>query len=196
MKNINDYIIEIISSEESVEKGVYSFIKSKIEKDLSNLTEREREVLKMRSGLFYFSSKPYTLEEVGQVFGVGRERIRQIEAKAIRKIYYWQRKQRLNQANEISKEVITDNTPVETLVEDFGLSVRAYRCLKRANIHTVGELTLKTKKELMRIRNLGSKSLKEIIQALEERGLYLKDSQEEVRRIIRERLSELGEEVK
>lgn len=178
MKNINDYIIEIISSEESVEKGVYSFIKSKIEKDLSNLTEREREVLKMRSGLFY-CNKPYTLEEVGQVFGVGRERIRQIEAKAIRKIYYYQRKQRFDQVDEISKEVITDNTPVETLVEDFGLSVRAYRCLKRANIHTVGELTLKTKIDLMRIRNLGSKSLKEIIQALEERGLYLKDSQEE-----------------
>lgn len=174
MKNINNYIIEIISSEESV----YSFIKSKIEKDLSNLTEREREVLKMRSGLFY-DNKPYTLEEVGQVFGVTRERIRQIEAKAIRRIYHWQRKQRFNQANEISIEVITDNTPVETLVEDLGLSVRAYRCLKRANINTVGELTLKTKKELMRIRNLGSKSLKEIIQKLEKIGLHLKDSQEE-----------------
>lgn len=170
MKNTNDYIIEIISSEESVEKCVNSFIKSKIEEDLSNLTEREREVLKMRSGLFY-CNKPYTLEEVGKVLGVTRERIRQIEAKAIRKIYYGQRKQRLNQVNEISKEVITDNT----LVEDLGLSVRSYRCLKRGNIHTVGELTIKTENELRRIRNMGSKSLKEIIQKLEERGLYLKD---------------------
>ena len=180
MKNINDYIIEIISSEESVEKCVNSFIKSKIEEDLSNLTEREREVLKMRSGLYY--NKPYTLEEVGKELGVTRERIRQIEAKAIRKIYYyWQRKKRLqefNQANEISKEVITEakktkvnNMPIEVL----DLSVRSYNCLKRANINTVGELTLKTEKELMRIRNLGRKSLKEIIQKLEERGLYLKD---------------------
>ena len=173
MKNINDYIIEIISSEESVEKCVNSFIKSKIEEDLSNLTEREREVLKMRSGLFY-CNKPYTLEEVGKELGVTRERIRQIEAKAIRKIYHWQRKQRLqefNQANEISKEVIIDNT----LVEELDLSVRSYRCLKRGKINTVGELTIKTEKELMRIRNLGSKSLKEIIHKLEERGLYLLD---------------------
>ena len=167
MTNTYDYITEIISSEESV----YSFIKSKIEKDLSNLTEREREVLKLRSGLFYFSSKPYTLEEVGQVFGVGRERIRQIEAKAIRKIVWRRRRQELNQANEISKEVITDNT----LVEDLDLSVRSYRCLKRGNINTVGELTLKTEEEMMRVRNLGRKSLKEIIQKLEERGLYLLD---------------------
>jgi DNA-binding CsgD family transcriptional regulator len=173
MKNITDYIIEIISSKESIEKGVYSFIKDRIEKDLSNLTEREKEVLKLRSGLFYYSSPPYTLEEVGQVFGVGRERIRQIEAKAIRKINYHQRKQRFNQNNEISKEVITDNTPVEELLDESGLSVRSYRCLKRANIHTVGELTLKTEEEMMRVRNLGRKSLKEIIQKLEERGLYL-----------------------
>ena len=165
MKNINDYIIEIISSEESIN----SFIKSKIEKDLSNLTEREREVLKMRSGLFYHN-KPYTLEEVGQVFGVGRERIRQIEAKAIRKINHYQRKQRFNQVNETSKEVITDNTPVEEL----DLSVRSYNCLKRANVHTVGELTLKTEEEMMRVRNLGRKSLKEVVQKLREIGLDLK----------------------
>lgn len=174
MKNINDYIIEIISSKESIEKGVYSFIKDRIEKDLSNLTEREREVLKMRNGLFYYN-KPYTLEEVAQVFGVTRERIRQIESKAIRKINHYQRKQRFNQVNETSKEVITDNTPVEEL----DLSVRSYRCLKRANINTVGELTLKTEEEMMRIRNLGSKTLKEIIQKLEERDLYLKNRQKD-----------------
>jgi DNA-binding CsgD family transcriptional regulator len=174
MKNINDYIIEIISSKESIEKGVYSFIKDRIEKDLSNLTEREKEIFKMRSGLFYCNN-PYTLEEIGKALGVGRERIRQIEAKVIRKINYHQRKQRFNQPNEISKEAIIDNTPVE----EFGLSVRSYRCLKRANIHTVGELTLKTEREMMRVRNLGSKSLKEIKQKLEERGLYLKGSQKQ-----------------
>jgi DNA-binding CsgD family transcriptional regulator len=178
MKNITDYIIEIISSKESIEKGVYSFIKDRIEKDLSNLTEREREVLKMRNGLFYYN-KPYTLEEVAQVLGVTRERIRQIEAKAIRRINHYQRRQRFNQPNEISKEVITDNTPVEEL----DLSFRPYICLKRANIHTVGELTLKTERELMRLRNLGSKSLKEIIQKLEERGLYLKGSQKQKEKI-------------
>jgi DNA-directed RNA polymerase alpha subunit len=132
----------------------------------------------MRNGLFYYN-KPYTLEEIGKALGVGRERIRQIEAKAIRKINYHRRKQMFNQSNEVSKEVITDNTPVEELVDESGLSVRSYRCLKRANIHTLGELTLKTERELMRVRNLGSKSLKEIIQKLEERGLYLKGSQKQ-----------------
>jgi len=60
---------------------------------LDTLTERENKVLKMRFGLA--GSKPLTLEEVGRHFGVTRERIRQIESKAIRKLRHPSRKRRL-----------------------------------------------------------------------------------------------------
>jgi DNA-directed RNA polymerase subunit alpha len=59
-------------------------------------------------------------------------------------------------------------------IEDLDLSVRAYNCLKRVNINTVGDLTEKTEEEMMKIRNLGRKSLKEVVTKLRERGLDLK----------------------
>ena len=48
------------------------------------------------------------------------------------------------------------------VIEDLDLSVRSYNCLKRAGIQTVEELTQKTEDEMMRVRNLGKKSLKEV----------------------------------
>ena len=66
------------------------------------------------------------------------------------------------------------NKKLEKRIEELDLSVRSYNCLKRANVHTVGELTLKTEEEMMRVRNLGRKSLKEVVQKLREIGLDLK----------------------
>lgn len=68
------------------------------------------------------------------------------------------------------------NKKLEKKVEELDLSVRSYNCLKRAGIHTVGELTQKTEEEMMRVRNLGRKSLKEVVQKLHEIGLDLKHS--------------------
>lgn len=56
-------------------------------------------------------------------------------------------------------------------IEDLDLSVRSYNCLKRAGINTIGELTEKTEEDMMKIRNLGKKSLKEIKDRLQEMGL-------------------------
>ena len=53
-------------------------------------------------------------------------------------------------------------------IEDMDLSVRSYNCLKRANIHTVEDLTKKTEDEMLKVRNLGRKSLDEVIQKLQE----------------------------
>lgn len=58
-------------------------------------------------------------------------------------------------------------------IEDMDLSVRSYNCLKRANIHTVEDLTRKTEDEMLKVRNLGRKSLDEVIQKLESFGLSL-----------------------
>ncbi len=70
----------------------------------------------------------------------------------------------------------TVNKKLEKKIEELDLSVRSYNCLKRAGINTVGELTQKTEEEMMRVRNLGRKSLKEVVQKLREIGLHLKQT--------------------
>ena len=64
---------------------------------------------------------------------------------------------------------------LETSIDDLDFSVRAYNCLKRANINTLGDLTEKTELEMMKIRNLGKKSLKEVIDKIKEMGLKFRD---------------------
>ena len=74
------------------------------------------------------------------------------------------------------REEKVTNKKLEKKIEELDLSVRSYNCLKRAGIHTVGELTQKTEEEMMRVRNLGRKSLKEVVQKLREIGLDLRRS--------------------
>ena len=76
----------------------------------------------------------------------------------------------------VQQEEKSTNTKLDWKIEDLNLSVRSYNCLKRANINTVGELTQKTEEEMMKVRNLGRKSLKEVVQKLREIGLDLKNS--------------------
>lgn len=63
---------------------------------------------------------------------------------------------------------------LEMSVEDLDLSVRSYNCLKRANIHTVADLTRRTEDDMLNVRNLGRKSLEEVVKKLEDLGLSLK----------------------
>ncbi len=63
-------------------------------------------------------------------------------------------------------------------IEDLDLSVRSYNCLKRANIHTVEDLTKKTEDEMLKVRNLGVKSLEEVINKLHDMGLSLSMKEE------------------
>ena len=67
---------------------------------------------------------------------------------------------------------------LEKTIEDMDLSVRSYNCLKRANIHTVEDLTKKTEDDMLKVRNLGKKSLDEVIYKLESYGLKLKDKED------------------
>ncbi|MBM7717104.1 DNA-directed RNA polymerase alpha subunit, partial [Bacillus thermophilus] len=59
-------------------------------------------------------------------------------------------------------------------IEELDLSVRSYNCLKRAGINTVQELANKTEEDMMKVRNLGRKSLEEVKGKLEELGLELR----------------------
>jgi DNA-directed RNA polymerase subunit alpha len=60
-------------------------------------------------------------------------------------------------------------------IDELELSVRSYNCLKRAGINTVEELTNKTSDDMMKVRNLGKKSLDEVLAKLKEMGLHLRD---------------------
>ncbi len=62
---------------------------------------------------------------------------------------------------------------MEMTIDDMDLSVRSYNCLKRANINTVEDLISKTEEEMMKVRNLGRKSLEEVINKLSMMGLSL-----------------------
>ena len=64
---------------------------------------------------------------------------------------------------------------LETSIDDLDFSVRAYNCLKRAGVNTLGDLTSKSEVEMMKIRNLGKKSLKEVIDKIKDMGLRFRE---------------------
>ena len=80
-------------------------------------------------------------------------------------------------ATDVMKEVdkSSDDHVLERTIEELDLSVRSYNCLKRAGINTVYDLTEKTEPEMMKVRNLGRKSLEEVKIKLTDLGLGLKN---------------------
>lgn len=78
----------------------------------------------------------------------------------------------------IEKNNDSNKQTLEMTVEELDLSVRSFNCLKRANIHKVGDLIEKTEDEMMKVRNLGKKSLDEVIQKLAQFGLSLRQEDE------------------
>lgn len=78
----------------------------------------------------------------------------------------------------IEKEEDKKEKVLEMTIEELDLSVRSFNCLKRAGINTVQELTEKSMDDMMKVRNLGKKSLEEVEQKLEGLGLNFKPSEE------------------
>lgn len=76
----------------------------------------------------------------------------------------------------VEKEDSEDNKIMSMTIEELDLSVRSYNCLKRAAIHTIEELVSKSKSDMMKVRNLGRKSLEEVEAKLKELGLSLQES--------------------
>lgn len=76
----------------------------------------------------------------------------------------------------VEKEVGTKEKVLEMTIEELDLSVRSYNCLKRAGINTVEDLANKTEDDMMKVRNLGRKSLEEVLNKLAELGLSLSPS--------------------
>ena len=189
---------------------------------IANLSDREAEVLRLR----YQKNKTY--EELTEVFGVGRERIRQIEHKALRRmrkktvmkllrmgVSAWMDELIEESAERIAEEripkqvhqILTERLAwaeekqnekeAELLrmardgemedpkvilaenitVEEMELSVRSDNCIKRAGMNTAADIIAKTYEEMSEVRNLGRKSLEEIILKLKELGFELKRSE-------------------
>lgn len=151
-------------------------------KIFETLSDKENYVLIKR----YFRNKDFTInsyKEIGEELGVTPERVRQIEYKAIRKLKHPSRLRRLEYVFSSNKEEldtdyiktilsdgVTFNFDEATLsakrdihIEEMNLSVRSFNCLKRAGINTSGDLFDKTEAELMKVRNLGKKSLREVL---------------------------------
>ena len=173
---------------------------------LRNMTEREKKVIILR----YFEQK--TLKEVGEIIGVQQERVRQIEAKAIRKMRWNDchyilthgikayidkrvdekvneilkaRKEELEEEykEKLASAYIRDDDDrrtakaklLATTIEEMDMSVRAYNCLKRACINKLSDFSKMTYDDLLGIRNLGSKCVKEVLQRLMDFGVTLKE---------------------
>lgn len=86
----------------------------------------------------------------------------------------------LNEISDITgimnaKKEDTKMKKLETSIDDLDFSVRAYNCLKRAGVNTLGDLTAKSEIEMQKIRNLGKKSLKEVIEKVKDMGLKFRE---------------------
>jgi len=91
----------------------------------------------------------------------------------------------VNLSESVSSQEImveTSNTGSEKVlqmtIEELDLSVRSFNCLKRAGINTVEDLISKTEEDMMRVRNLGRKSLEEVVEKLESLGYRLRKEDE------------------
>ena len=78
----------------------------------------------------------------------------------------------------VEKENDTQEKVLEMNIDELELSVRSYNCLKRAGINTVAELINRTPEDMMKVRNLGRKSLEEVLAKLKELGLQLNQGEE------------------
>ena len=79
----------------------------------------------------------------------------------------------------VSKTDTKKEKVMEMTIEELDLSVRSYNCLKRAGVNTVEDLAGKTEEDMMRVRNLGKKSLEEVLNKMESLGLNLRKEEDE-----------------
>ena len=178
---------------EKADELIYRVYVPALKEAVLQLTEREQKVLELRfvHGMTY--------EQCGYRFNVARERIRQVEQKALRKLrnprfakHYLldtldkafeidSERARLERENMMLREKLEkyENIPkpkVEPKKIDIAymeLSVRSYNCLKRAGFNFVDDLDGKTVSDLKKVRNLGMKSLREVVEKAREFGIEI-----------------------
>lgn len=158
--------------------------------EVENLDDRQKLVITLR-----YRSR-LTLEDVAKELHVTRERVRQIEAKSIRilrsreSLNHWLLvpMERLLEAqkerDELKLKLITSGRTEELKpepklksvgIDEMDLSVRAYNCLRRAGIDTLADLRKMNREDLMKVRNMGRKSLEDIITKAKEYGITIEE---------------------
>jgi len=164
---------------------------------LQTLTEREQYIFDLRD------IQGYTLEAVAERLYITKERVRQIESKAIRKLRHPYRMRMLQRGKELTEwqQEINEleaklkakkdeliyllNHPEDIVIDikddydskdlmELNLSVRSYNCLRRAGYKTLGDLRGVSYDDLRRVRNLGGKTIKEIDNVLRDFGIRIK----------------------
>ena len=179
--------------------------KNLVHEVLDTLPPKEQRVMGLRFGLDGYDG-PKNLNETGQDFGVSRERIRQIEGKALRRLRHPSRSKylrvltdlstdadvksyhnlvheqqirngwKIELYSEIKQEILNNQVPPEIWsqsVDELEFSLRTTLCLRNLDIRTVSELASLTEMELIRSKNFGRKSLKEVKKALGELNVSL-----------------------
>ena len=166
-----------------------------VDEGLSSLATIHENVIRLRFGLA--GENPLTFEKIGIRLNMTKERIRQIEAKALRQFRHPERARRLRiflespfefTRRKLNEMFTPPSPPIPPVVyeesgsknvrdllaqsiEDFDLSVRSYNGLKSINIETIGDLIQKTEAEMLRVKDFGRNSLNEIKDLLEPMGL-------------------------
>lgn len=143
--------------------------------DSPSSTPRDKQVLAYR----FFDG--LTLQEIGDKFGVTRERGRQMVKQAIVRLYQPKAcRQRwiMHPRDRVAQQLRTAAAAAhaETPIRFLSISVRAYNCLRKAKLYTLGAVAALTKEELQNIPNLGRKTAEEIIFMLKAHGLSLSPS--------------------
>lgn len=138
--------------------------KERVEALLEKLSPREREVIKLRFGLKDGTCR--SLDEVAQLHCITRERIRQIEARALSKL-------RNSPGKPVAKSADA-RIPFSMPIVDLNLSVRARKCLGRLEIKTLGDLLERTADDLFDAKLFNSRSLEEIRAILKKIGFRLR----------------------
>ncbi len=195
------------------------WVSKNIDEALLTLTEREQKVITHRY------KENLSLKEVGKKYGVTQERIRQIEAKAIRKLRHPSRSRLITTGAEeirkieeirealaeekrsLAEEILKVREACEILratgipnpyalevaagiieehknntsIKDLRLSARSYNALYRAGIRTLSDLCDIRVSDLARVRNLGSKSLTEVLTRMEEHDIPFKKDQKDLK---------------
>lgn len=165
------------------------------------LPERELHVIEWR--FYPKDGRRRTLQECAEAFGITRERARQLETSALSRLRCPKNRAKLEVATCYSREALARRmaelwTGIDKLqselkmlqqgspypefkdpetggmpIGELDLSVRAYKCLERAGITTVGELCKYTENDLLNIRNFGTKQVEEVVKFLQGMGLSL-----------------------
>jgi len=160
-------------SDEVRQETAYTVFVPGLFQAISELSEREQLVLNRRY------EHGFTRDDMAAEFNVTRERIRQIEHKALRKLRalrnYWDVeciKQEV--AAQARRQIGNYNAFGNMPISNLGLSVRAYNCLRRSGIDTLGKLSEMTYDDFIKTRNLGRHSLEEILEKAHAYGINFK----------------------